>query len=115
MSLSTACLPCPSLQLTAGKDAKWEELEDMPYPRVLGDAVTLCDGTVLVVGGGGRGIAVRVIHPGYVAGWRARAACTHRPMGCLGVWFAGLPGQECTGFCLKARGPVQQCPHSCRI
>jgi hypothetical protein len=45
------------IELTAGKDAKWEELEDMPYPRVLGDAVTLCDGTVMVVGGGGSGIA----------------------------------------------------------
>lgn len=31
----------------------------MPYPRVLGDAVTLCDGTIGVFGGGERGIAVR--------------------------------------------------------
>ena len=91
MPLSTACLPCPSLQLTAGKDAKWEELEDMPYPRVLGDAVTLCDGTVLVVGGGGRGIAVRGMHPGCVGGWHARAACTQLlRSSCLGT--DGLPG-----------------------
>ncbi|KAI7837152.1 hypothetical protein COHA_009029 [Chlorella ohadii] len=45
------------IELTAGKDAKWEELENMPYPRVLGDAVTLCDGTIGVFGGGERGIA----------------------------------------------------------
>lgn len=46
-------------QLTAGAEAQWETLEEMPYPRVLGDAVTLCDGTVGVFGGGERGIAVR--------------------------------------------------------
>lgn len=50
--------PLP-LQLTAGPNATWTTLPDMPYKRVLGDMVYLCDGTLLVTGGGERGIAVR--------------------------------------------------------
>jgi hypothetical protein len=54
------------IELTAGKNAQWKA-STMPWPRVMGDAVTLCDGTIGVFNGGGKG----------VGGW-SQAATTYR-------------------------------------
>lgn len=74
----------------------------MPYPRVLGDAVTLCDGTVMVVGGGQRGIAVRCCT--LLSKWE-------RERDCLLGW-AGLrvhwSGRQCR---LRAFFPPQFASH----
>ena len=45
------------IELTGGAEAQWAEKNDMPYPRILGDALVLCDGSVGVFGGGQRGVA----------------------------------------------------------
>lgn len=51
---------CPlAAQLNAGEGAEWRDIGPMPYPRVLGDATMLCDGTIVFMGGGEKGIAVR--------------------------------------------------------
>ena len=47
------------IDLMAGPGATWQSVGPMPYPRVMGDALYLCDGTILVVGGAGGGTAVR--------------------------------------------------------
>ncbi len=61
----------------------------MPYPRVLGDAVTLCDGTIGVFGGGERGIAVRATrHLGACKCGSRRRARGRLPSswpGCMGL------------------------------
>ena len=46
------------LQLTAGPEATWESVGPMPYGRVMGDAVILCDGTIGFFGGSQVGVAV---------------------------------------------------------
>lgn len=62
-------------QLTAGEAATWAKLPDMPYKRILGDMIYLCDGTLLVTGGGETGVAVRGgVGGGMGACPRARAA-----------------------------------------
>lgn len=45
------------IDLTGGPGSKWVP-SVMPHPRVMGDAVILCDGTVGLFNGGGKGIAV---------------------------------------------------------
>ena len=49
--------PLSTLQLTAGKNAPWYGVK-MPLGRVMGDAVHLCDGTILFVNGATQGVAV---------------------------------------------------------
>ena len=51
--------PHPPLQLTAGKNAKWYSAGIMPYPRVMGDGLVLCDGTIFFSGGASKGVMVR--------------------------------------------------------
>lgn len=49
---------CPRPQLTAGTAATWRDVGPMPLPRVMGDSVILCDGTVGIFNGAAKGIAV---------------------------------------------------------
>ena len=46
------------IDLMAGSNAAWKNVGPMPYKRVMGDAVLLCDGTVMHVGGAGGGESV---------------------------------------------------------
>ncbi|PSC76751.1 kelch domain-containing [Micractinium conductrix] len=45
------------IELTGGPSASWEDVGPMPYERVMGDAIVLCDGTIGYFGGAGQGIA----------------------------------------------------------
>jgi hypothetical protein len=45
-------------QLTGGTDASWVDVGPMPSPRIMGDALILCDGTIGYFGGSTKGIAV---------------------------------------------------------
>ncbi|EFN56008.1 hypothetical protein CHLNCDRAFT_145404 [Chlorella variabilis] len=45
------------IELTAGPEATWESVGPMPYGRVMGDAVILCDGTIGFFGGSQVGVA----------------------------------------------------------
>ena len=51
------------IDLMGGKGATWKSVGPMPYKRVMGDAVTLCDGTIFYVGGMATG------------GWVGRCGC----------------------------------------
>jgi hypothetical protein len=46
------------VQLTEGPEASWTSVGPMPYPRVMGDALVLCDGTIGIFGGAQEGLAV---------------------------------------------------------
>ncbi|PSC67212.1 kelch motif family isoform A [Micractinium conductrix] len=45
------------IEISGGRAAKWKQVGGMPYRRVMGDAVTLCDGKVIFFGGAEKGIA----------------------------------------------------------
>ena len=49
------------IELMGGEQAGWRDVGPMPHPRVMGDAVHLCDGTILYVGGSAVGTAVRAV------------------------------------------------------
>jgi hypothetical protein len=49
----------PPVQLTSGRAATWRSVGPMPYRRVMGDGLVLCDGTVGFFNGAQRGFAVR--------------------------------------------------------
>jgi len=70
---------CPRPQLAAGADATWRDVGPMPVPRVMGDAVILCDGTIGIFNGATKGIAVShmctVIHTTSLAGWGCVSRC----------------------------------------
>lgn len=55
---STAPPHTQVIDLTAGSGARWRNVGPMPTSRVLGDAVLLCDGTVGLFNGAGKGIGV---------------------------------------------------------
>lgn len=57
LSQNLPALPPSPPQLTAGKSAKWYGVQ-MPLGRVMGDALHLCDGTILFVNGATKGVAV---------------------------------------------------------
>ncbi|KAI3437758.1 hypothetical protein D9Q98_000206 [Chlorella vulgaris] len=45
------------IELTEGPEASWTSVGPMPYPRVMGDALVLCDGTIGIFGGAQEGLA----------------------------------------------------------
>ncbi|PSC68470.1 kelch domain-containing [Micractinium conductrix] len=67
------------------RKAKWQRVDDMPFPRLMGDVVQLCDGTIFVANGARSG----------KAGW------------CKGPFrydFKDRPAYNCATFCTCALG-----------
>lgn len=74
------------IDLTAGSGARWRSVGPMPTSRVLGDAVLLCDGTVGLFNGAGKGIG----------GWSKKPRNVVRPDGTS--WY-------CEKKCSRASSP----------
>ena len=50
-------VPLPARPQLTDQRAQWKTVGPMPHKRLMGDAVTLCDGTVAILGGAEAGLA----------------------------------------------------------
>ncbi|PSC67206.1 kelch motif family [Micractinium conductrix] len=73
------------IELTAGKNAAWRDVGPMPFPRVMGDGVIMCDGTIMLTNGAQAGLA----------GWCQRAYNY--------TFTDGRPPFQCKSFCTCGR------------
>lgn len=77
------------IELTGGPEASWQSVGPMPYERVMGDGVILCDGTIGFFGGATEGIAGWLNDPGTVE-------------------FKDGTSWYCPEKCSKAEGPLYE-------
>ncbi|KAL4856170.1 Aldehyde oxidase 1 [Chlorella vulgaris] len=69
------------IELTEGPEASWTSVGPMPYPRVMGDALVLCDGTIGIFGGAQEGLAgwskvARNVEYGDGTSWYCKEKCS---------------------------------------